>query len=60
MEGRLAPGMNALEVEQVRGTPTRINVTTGVGGRSEQWVYERRNGQSEYLYMDNGVLRSPR
>jgi len=36
------------------GRPLRVNTTVNQFGRHEQWVYHGSN----YLYFDNGVLRS--
>ncbi len=36
------------------GKPRKTNITEGVGGRHEQWVY----GEGAYLYFDNGILKS--
>ena len=53
------PGMTSAEVLRSWGKPTVINRTV-VGERvSEQWVYRRgRPGAEQYLYLDDGVLRT--
>jgi hypothetical protein len=34
------------------GEPKRKNVTVGMSGRHEQWVY----GSGSYVYLDDGVV----
>lgn len=52
-------GMTEAEVIRSWGRPDKINRTRGIGYRSEQWVYERNGiSSSQYLYFDNGILRS--
>lgn len=48
-------GMTAEQVLQSNwGKPQRVNETLTAGRRHEQWVY----GGSNYLYLENGILRS--
>lgn len=54
---KVMTGMTAEEVRRSWGEPTRINSSVGSYGRHEQWVYGS-GGDTQYLYLDNGVLRS--
>jgi len=56
--GKIMVGMSAAQVRRAWGEPTKINVTLGATGRSEQWVYRGRNYRDDYVYLDNGVVRS--
>lgn len=57
--GQVRTGMTSAQVIRAWGKPTKINRTAGAGYSSEQWIYENgRIGNSQYLYLDNGVLRS--
>lgn len=58
-ENKIFIGMTRDEVMQSWGSPTKINKTINSSGTSEQWVYRRGNfGNDQYLYLDNGVVRS--
>ena len=57
--GKVAIGMTSDHVVQSWGKPTKINKTINASGTSEQWVYDRgRIGQSQYVYLSNGVVTS--
>lgn len=56
--GKIMVGMTAAHVRRAWGEPTKINVTLGASGRTEQWVYRGRNFRDDYVYVDNGVVRS--
>ena len=56
--GKIMVGMTASQVRRAWGEPTKINVTLGATGRTEQWVYRGRNYRDDYVYLDNGVVRS--
>lgn len=56
--GKIMVGMTAAHVRRAWGEPTKINVTLGARGRTEQWVYRGRNYRDDYVYLDNGVVRS--
>lgn len=52
-------GMTKEQAIRAWGKPDKINKTMGTGYSSEQWIYERGSiARSQYLYFDNGVLRS--
>lgn len=52
-------GMTDEEVARSWGRPSNINRTVTKYGSSEQWVYDRGGiGRGQYLYMENGTLRS--
>lgn len=55
---RVIVGMTADEARRSWGAPTRINTSVGGYGRHEQWVYDRGNHRSQYIYMENGVVTS--
>lgn len=56
--GKIMVGMTAAHVRRAWGEPTKINVTLSASGRTEQWVYRGRNYRDDYVYLDNGVVRS--
>ena len=56
--GRLAVGQTARQVEQAWGTPKKKNIDTGTSGTREQWVYERKEGTTYYVYIRDGRLDS--
>lgn len=56
--GKIMVGMSAAQVRRAWGEPTKINVTLGANGRTEQWVYRGRNYRDDYVYLDSGVVRS--
>ncbi len=52
-------GMTREQATRAWGKPTKINKTLSATYSSEQWIYERGAiGRTQYLYFDNGVLRS--
>lgn len=51
-------GMTADEVRRSWGEPNKINASMGSYGRTEQWVYDRGDFKAQYVYLDNGVVRS--
>lgn len=56
---RVFRGMTADQVIRSWGKPDKINSTITSSGKSEQWIYERGSiGNTQYLYMDNGILSS--
>ncbi len=56
--GKVMVGMTAAHVRRAWGEPTKINVTVGGSGRTEQWVYRGSNYRDSYVYLDNGLVRS--
>lgn len=57
--GEVFIGMTADEVVMSWGRPSKINSSVSGGGRNEQWIYRReRIGYDQYVYLDNGVVRS--
>jgi hypothetical protein len=56
--GKIMIGMSAEQVRRAWGSPTKINGSTGSYGRHEQWVYDRGNFRSQYVYIQNGVVSS--
>ena len=52
-------GMNAEELLQSWGKPTKINQTVSGTGASEQWVYRLAGGiEGQYVYLTNGIVQS--
>lgn len=51
-------GMSADQVRSSWGEPTKINRTISERGASEQWVYRRGAGGAQYVYVENGVVRT--
>jgi hypothetical protein len=51
--GEVSIGMTADQVQLSWGKPKRVNASVSAQVDREQWVYG-----SQYLYMQNGVLRS--
>lgn len=53
-------GMTAREVTRAWGEPDKINRSVSASVVREQWVYrrDRRIGNEQYLYFDDGVLTS--
>lgn len=56
--GKIMVGMTAAQVRRAWGEPTKINVTVSGGGRTEQWVYRGKNFRDDYVYLENGTVRS--
>jgi hypothetical protein len=56
--GGVFVGMTAAEVRRSWGAPHKINATVSGSGTSQQWVYRREHNQAQYIYLDNGVVRS--
>ncbi|MEX1213312.1 MAG: hypothetical protein WEA36_10745 [Balneolaceae bacterium] len=40
------------------GEPDRKNITESIYGSSEQWIYDRGNYKSEYVYVEDGVVKT--
>jgi hypothetical protein len=53
IERKVRLGMTAEQVIMAWGKPNHLNKTVGSWGVHEQWVYN-----SQYLYFENGVLKS--
>jgi len=49
-------GMTKDDVIASWGRPDDINRSISASGTSEQWVYERGDYDSQYVYFDNGVV----
>jgi hypothetical protein len=50
-------GMSAENVRDAWGRPDKINTSAYKRGVArEQWVYERKKGLREYVYLENGVV----
>jgi len=56
--GRVAIGMNMVEVLLSWNRPHDVNSRVSRFGRSEQWVYRRGQFKAQYVYFDNGVVTS--
>lgn len=51
-------GMLAEDARKSWGPPDRVNASTGAGGHSEQWVFDRGRSRSQYVYVRGGVVTS--
>lgn len=51
-------GMTADDVRRSWGRPDRINRTVTGSTVSEQWIYDRGNYKSQYVYVRNGEVTS--
>ena len=56
IEGKLRIGMTKNMVLLSWGKPKDINKTITAHAVSEQWVYERSDGEMDFLYFENGIL----
>lgn len=54
LKGQIELGMAPYHVVLSRGEPLQKNISEGVYGKHEQWVY----GRSTYLYFTDGALTS--
>lgn len=57
-QGRVIVGMTAAQAQAAWGSPTSINRTVTAGSTHEQWVYRRGKMTTNYVYLDDGVVRS--
>lgn len=57
-EKRVLVGMTAAQAQAAWGSPTSINRTVTAGSTHEQWVYRRGKMTTNYVYLDDGVVRS--
>ncbi len=55
---KVAIGMNADEVAASWGRPHKVNRTITAAGTREQWIYDRGGYKTQYVYLDNGVVRT--
>lgn len=55
---KVAIGMTSDDVLASWGKPNKINKTVTAGGTTEQWVYEGAKFRHQYVYLDNGTVRS--
>lgn len=49
-------GMETDDVVASWGRPNKINRTITAGKNNEQWVYNRGQASTQYVYMENGVV----
>lgn len=56
--GSVTRGMTASQVRSSWGSPTKINESVGSYGSHEQWIYDRGNYRSQYVYLQNGIVTS--
>lgn len=56
--GTVMVGMTREDVIWSWGEPTKINDSFVAGSKHEQWVYDRGNFKAQYLYLENGILKS--
>jgi hypothetical protein len=55
---KVSIGMNSDEVLASWGQPSKINKTVSSSGTAEQWVYNRGGYKSQYVYLENGIVRT--
>jgi len=55
---RVRIGMSANDVIASWGSPTKINTTVTPGLESQQWVYRKGPGVTQYVYIDNGRVKA--
>jgi len=55
-ERKVMTGMTADEVTASWGAPSRINRGLYAGKVQEQWIYDRKNGYMQYVYLENGIV----
>lgn len=53
--GEIKLGYTTTMCKEAWGTPIDKNISKGVWGTHEQWIYEK-NGKSKYLYFENDIL----
>lgn len=58
IKGNVKIGMSKDDVIWSWGKPTKINDSYVAGHVNEQWVYDRGNFRSQYLYFEDGLLKS--
>jgi len=58
LEKRVVIGMTAAQVQEAWGQPTNVNRSVSAGGTNEQWVYPRGAAKTNYVYLDDGIVRS--
>lgn len=51
-------GMTAAQATESWGEPHNVNASVGSFGKHEQWVYYRNGLPRQYIYIENGVVRS--
>jgi len=56
--GKVHIGFTTEQVVAAWGRPSDINRTVGSWGVHEQWVYQRGDYSAQYLYFEDGVMRS--
>ena len=54
----VAVGMTGAEVLRSWGRPSKVNTSVGSYGKHEQWVYRHGGGAAQYVYLENGRVRS--
>ncbi len=58
LEGKVELGMNTHMVFYAWGRPDDVREIITSDGEREQWVYKKPNTRTQYLYFENGLLRS--
>lgn len=51
-------GMSATEVVRSWGKPNDINSSDGSYGSHDQYVYRRVNNETQYVYLEDGIVTS--
>jgi len=58
LAGKVVVGMNTHMVFYAWGRPDSIEEKKITDGAQEQWIYRKRGRRTQYLYFENGLLRS--
>lgn len=58
LEGKIVVGMNTHMVFYAWGKPDFIKEKKISNGVREQWTYKKQGSRTQYLYFENGLLRS--
>ena len=58
IDGKVKRGMTKEQAIYSWGRPDDINSSTGSWGTHDQWVYNRGELSTQYLYFENGILTS--
>jgi hypothetical protein len=53
LSNRVSVGMSSTDVYRSWGNPTKINRSSH---GSDQWVYHRKDGTTDYVYVNDGKV----
>ncbi|MEG1102362.1 MAG: DUF4124 domain-containing protein [Comamonas sp.] len=58
INGRIRIGMTSSQVQNAWGYPSKVNKSIGSYGTHEQWIYRNNGHNTQYVYIENGVVTS--